>query len=64
MNKALVIAAHPDDEALGLGGTWFKLKSSGWQVGVLWLTNGISSRGEGSESHQIRIQHTKQHCHY
>src|SRR5262245_17187398 len=36
----LVIAAHPDDAELGLGGTIATLKSRGARVGVLDLTNG------------------------
>jgi len=36
----LVIAAHPDDAELGVGGTIILLKSQGARVGVLDLTNG------------------------
>jgi bacillithiol biosynthesis deacetylase BshB1 len=36
----LVIAAHPDDAELGLGGTIATLKNQGARVGVLDLTNG------------------------
>lgn len=36
----LVIAAHPDDAELGVGGTIVALKSSGSSVGVLDLTSG------------------------
>ena len=35
MRKALVIAPHPDDETLGVGGTIRKLADAGWQVNVL-----------------------------
>lgn len=49
MNKtALVIAAHPDDETLGMGGTWFKLKSEGWKVALVWMTDGSSSRDDNN----------------
>ncbi len=37
---ALVIAPHPDDAELGMGGTIAKLIGQGWHVGVLDLTNG------------------------
>jgi len=37
---ALVIAPHPDDAELGMGGTIAKLISQGWNIGVLDLTNG------------------------
>ena len=35
MNKILVIAAHPDDEVLGMGGTIAKLTKDGNEVNVL-----------------------------
>lgn len=37
---ALVIAPHPDDAELGMGGGILKMLSSGLKVGVLDLTNG------------------------
>jgi len=37
---ALVIAPHPDDAELGMGGTIAKLITQGWNVGVLDLTTG------------------------
>ena len=37
---ALVIAPHPDDAELGMGGTIVKLLADGKRVGVLDLTNG------------------------
>lgn len=36
----LVIAPHPDDAELGMGGAILKLKSEGRRVGILDLTNG------------------------
>lgn len=36
----LVIAPHPDDAELGMGGAILKFKSEGLRVGVLDLTNG------------------------
>ena len=35
MRKVLVIAPHPDDETLGVGGTIKKLTSNGAKVAVL-----------------------------
>ncbi|MGH9819635.1 MAG: PIG-L deacetylase family protein [Pyrinomonadaceae bacterium] len=35
MKKALVIAPHPDDETLGVGGTIRRLADSGYEVSVL-----------------------------
>jgi len=42
--KILVVAAHPDDEILGCGGTISKLKDEN-HFEVLFMTNGSSSRG-------------------
>ena len=42
--KILVVAAHPDDEILGCGGTIKKLTLKGFKVRTLILTRGISSR--------------------
>lgn len=42
--KVLVIAAHPDDETLGMGGTIHKLSLMGSHVRVVFLSDGISSR--------------------
>ena len=36
----LVIAPHPDDAELGMGGTIAKMRDGGWRVGILDLTNG------------------------
>ena len=36
----LVIAPHPDDAELGMGGAIAKMIDQGWQVGVLDLTSG------------------------
>lgn len=47
-NKVLVIAAHPDDEVLGCGGTIARHAKQGDEVHVLIVAEGITSR-EGSE---------------
>lgn len=44
MNKVLVIAAHPDDEVLGMGGTIAKLAAAGKEVSLLIVTDGSSSQ--------------------
>jgi bacillithiol biosynthesis deacetylase BshB1 len=40
MLDALVVAPHPDDAELGMGGTILRLIRSGWRVGILDLTSG------------------------
>ncbi len=40
MLDALVIAPHPDDAELGMGGTIVRLLGQGWKVGILDLTSG------------------------
>ena len=45
----LVVAPHPDDAELGMGGTIAKMISLGWRVGVLDLTTGEPTP-HGSES--------------
>lgn len=44
MKTLLVIAAHPDDEALGCGGTIARLTSEGNNVYTLILGEGVTSR--------------------
>lgn len=44
MKTALVVAAHPDDEVLGCGATIARLTSEGWEVHVLILAEGATSR--------------------
>jgi LmbE family N-acetylglucosaminyl deacetylase len=42
--KVLIIAAHPDDEILGCGGTMSRLAREGHDVRIAILAEGISSR--------------------
>lgn len=44
MNSVLVVAAHPDDEVLGCGGTMARLCAEGWAVHVLIVAEGATSR--------------------
>jgi N-acetylglucosamine malate deacetylase 1 len=46
MNNVLVIAAHPDDEVLGCGGTISKHAQQGDSVHILILAEGATSRDE------------------
>ena len=40
MLDALVVAPHPDDAEIGMGGTILHLITQGWKVGILDLTSG------------------------
>jgi LmbE family N-acetylglucosaminyl deacetylase len=44
MKKVLIVAAHPDDEVLGMGATIHKLSQKEVQVFCLFMTDGTSSR--------------------
>ena len=44
MKKILVIAAHPDDEVLGCGGTMARLSKEGYIINILIVAEGITSR--------------------
>lgn len=41
----LVVAAHPDDEVLGVGGTLCRHRDTGDKIAILILANGEDSRG-------------------
>jgi len=46
LNRVLVVAAHPDDEVLGCGGTIARHADAGDQVQVLIVAEGATSRQE------------------
>ncbi len=48
MKKILVIAAHPDDESLGCGGTILRHAEEGDRVEVIFLADGVSSRDQNA----------------
>jgi len=56
-NKILIIAAHPDDEILGCGGSIFQFKKNSL-IKVVFLTNGVSARGNSKKN----IEKRKNEC--
>lgn len=50
MKNILVIAAHPDDEILGCGGTIARLNNEGYKTNTLILGEGITSRERKRDS--------------
>lgn len=42
--KVLILAAHPDDEVLGCGGTIYNLTSQKVKVSICFFSNGVSSK--------------------
>lgn len=50
MEKVLVIAAHPDDEILGMGGTIAKFSDEGIEVHLLIVTDGSSSQYKDADN--------------
>ena len=66
-NKVLIVAAHPDDEILGCGGTVARLAREGFEAYTLILGEGITSRYDikkeskkaNREIHELRQQMLK-----
>ncbi len=57
MRSVLVIAAHPDDEVLGCGGTIARHISRGDQVHSVFMSDGVNARPHSSE---INLQKRKE----
>lgn len=49
MRKILIVAAHPDDEVLGCGGTVARLVREGYEAFTLILGEGLTSRDENQD---------------
>jgi LmbE family N-acetylglucosaminyl deacetylase len=63
--NVLVVAAHPDDELLGCGGTAARLAREGHSVYVAILGEGITSRQpnrEGADPAKLRALHKASQC--
>ena len=52
----LVIAAHPDDEVLGLGGTIKKLSKNGNNVKIVIMATGIKARRSKNYSNSDKYE--------
>jgi LmbE family N-acetylglucosaminyl deacetylase len=52
----LALVAHPDDEVLGAGGTLALHAARGEEVHIVFLTDGVSARGEDSAAAERRAQ--------
>ncbi len=55
MKSILILAAHPDDEVLGCGGTIAKLADQGASIHVAFLSDGVFSRECGQEKQQENL---------
>lgn len=52
----LIVAAHPDDEVLGCGGTIAKLTDEGAKIHVAFLADGVFSRAGAVEAQQAELE--------
>ena len=57
--KILIVAAHPDDEVLGCGGTITKSTSEGCKVYIVFMTNGIASRNRKKKDIKKEVNERK-----
>jgi LmbE family N-acetylglucosaminyl deacetylase len=62
MLKVLVVAAHPDDEVLGCGGTLARHAAAGDEVQVIFMTDGVAARGGVDPAAVQRREAAKQHA--
>jgi LmbE family N-acetylglucosaminyl deacetylase len=54
--KVLVLAAHPDDETLGCGGTLARLAAEGAYIKLLTFTDGESARGQTTKNRNDKLE--------
>ena len=60
LQSILILAAHPDDEVLGCGGTIAKLADEGAIVRVAFFADGVSSRSgiQVAQQEELNARHT------
>jgi len=57
--KILVVAAHSDDEVLGCGGTLAKFAEIGFEISVIFMTDGVGSRlNQNKSTAESRKEHS------
>lgn len=65
-SKVLVVAAHPDDEVLGCGGTIAKHAAKGDDVSILIIGDGVTARYPeselGKDGANEQVDNIKKHC--
>jgi len=52
----LIVAAHPDDEVLGCGGTIRRHTEAGERVDILFVCDGVSARGQRADGSEGEIR--------
>ena len=61
MNKnILVVAAHPDDEILGCGGSLIKMRKMGYKIQCIFLSDGESSRNIKNKTKLLKLINTRE----
>ena len=59
MKKIMLVAAHPDDELLGSAGTLLLYKNKGYDIKIIFLSDGESSRNINKQKKSILINQRK-----
>jgi LmbE family N-acetylglucosaminyl deacetylase len=59
-SASLIVAPHPDDEVLGVGGTLVELQSIGAEISVLALTDGEASHPRATIATDIGVRRARE----
>ncbi|HBR97492.1 MAG TPA: GlcNAc-PI de-N-acetylase [Gammaproteobacteria bacterium] len=57
--SVLIVAAHADDEALGVGGTLARHAAAGDSLACVLMTDGVGARGDDRDAEITRRQHAR-----